>query len=98
MTTVPNTHKVASKTWRKWNAQQRALFNGVYEDIQNVGAKLFVHPVTAQRDLTDEEFDTIAWNAAWTAAHILNGEFTTEVVTLHQGKVIASEAIRQRAA
>lgn len=95
---VRNTHKVDRNQWRKWDEKTRALFNGVYEDIKRVGPQLFLHTVTAQRKLSDEEFDVLAWNAAWTAAHVLNGEFTEEIRTLYQGEVIAIDRIPRRAA
>jgi len=98
MSEIKNVHKVAASQWRKWSQQQRALFNGVYEDIINIGPDLFLNPVTVQRKLTAEEFGVIAWNAAWTAVHILKNEFTTEVTTLHRGKVIAVDKITQRKA
>lgn len=95
---VRNTHKVSRKQWRKWDQQQKALFNGVYEDIKRVGPDLFLHTVTAQRHISDEEFDVLAWNAAWTAAHVLNGEITTEMHTLYKGEVIAIDHLQRRAA
>jgi len=96
-TKVKNEHGVDASQWRKWNAQQRALFNGVYEDIINVGKDLWLHPVTMQRKLSDEEFETIAWNAAFTAAAILKNSFTAEVTTLYGDQVIAVDPIHQRA-
>jgi hypothetical protein len=86
---VENTHKVDAGQWRKWDKKQRKLFNGVYEDILNVGPDLFLNPITVQRKLSEKEFQVIAWNAAWTAAYILQGDFTTEVITLLKDKVIA---------
>lgn len=98
MSKIKNVHKVPASQWRKWNQQQRALFNGTFEDITNVGQELFLPTTTFQRHLSDEEFRIIAWNAAWTAAHILNGQFTTEMTTLYQGQVIAVDKITQRKA
>ena len=90
---VPNRHRVDRSQWEKWNAEQRALFNGTFEDIGRVGPGLFLHPVTHQRKLSAEEFETIRWNAAWTAAHVLVGLFTREVVTIHEGRVIAVDTV-----
>jgi len=94
---VENEHGVDGNMWRKWNAQQRALFNGTYEDIMNVGVDLFVHPVTVQRKLSQEEFQVIAWNAAFTAAGILKKEFTSEITTYYGDQVIAVDEVKQRA-
>ena len=95
---VRNTHKVDRRQWRKWNQQQRALFNGVYEDIKRIGPDLFLHVVTAQRKISDEEFEVLAWNAAWTAAHVLKGQFTDVIHTLYNGEVIATDHLARRAA
>lgn len=87
---VCNSHKVNAKQWRKWNAKQRTLFNGVYEDIKKIGSDLFLHPTTVQRKISPKEFDTLAWNAAWTAASIAEGQTTEEVHTINDdGEVIA---------
>ena len=66
--TVENKHKVAKKVWRKWSPHAQAVFNGTYEDILRVGQTCFLHPDTIARKLNPEEFTTVAWNAAWTAA------------------------------
>jgi ClpP class serine protease len=95
---VKNTNKVSQKQWQKWNAQQQALFNGVYKDIMQIGFDLFLHPVTVQRKLSDKEFRTIAWNAAFTAATMLKNSFTDEIHTLYKGEVIAVDRIPRRAA
>jgi hypothetical protein len=88
-----NDHDVDSPQWEKWTEQQRAHFNGVYEDIKRVGSSLFLHPITNQRKLTDEEFDTIAWNAAWTAAHMLIGEITEEMFTMLDDQIISVDRV-----
>lgn len=80
---MKNPHKVSAEQWRKWNKKQRKLFNAVYEDIVNIGVDLFLSPVTTQRKLSDKEFKVIAWNAAWTAAHMLKGKRTSRIVTYH---------------
>jgi len=90
---VDNSHKIPKKQWRRWSEDQRALFNGVYEDILAVGSDAWLHPVTVQRKLSADEFNTIAWNAAWTAAHLLKGERTGEVQTIHEGEVIAVKKV-----
>lgn len=103
---VQNTYKVPVKQWRKWDAEQRGLFNSIYEEIKNLGPDLFLHPVTLQRKhplstrkgLTNSEFNTIAWNAAWTAADALRKQFCSEVVTLYRGQPVATDVIKRRAA
>ena len=80
---MKNLHKVPAKQWRKWSKKQRKLFNRVYEDIRNIGADLFLSPVTIQRNISDKEFKVIAWNAAWTAAHMLESKRTSHMITYH---------------
>lgn len=76
-----NKHKVAKTQWRKWSGSQRAMFNSLYEDIMQMGTGLFVHPDTVERKISDAEFSTIAWNAAFLAAcHTDNVGNVTEVV------------------
>lgn len=93
---VKNTHRADAKQWQEWTEKQRTLYNGVYEDIMNVGSALFLHPITIQRKLSDEEFGTIAHNAAWTAALILSGRATGEMITLHKGRVISVDEVPDR--
>lgn len=88
-----NDHNVDSPQWEKWTDEQRAHFNGVYEDIIRVNSRLFLHPITIQRKLSDEEFMTIAWNAAWTAACVLAGERTDEVVTVLDDNIISVDRV-----
>ena len=70
--TVANIYNVDESQWAKWSAAARMHFNHVYADVLDVGVNLFVHPETVKRQLGAEEFATIAWNAAWTAASQLD--------------------------
>lgn len=92
-----NKFGVDPSCWKKWDEKQRKLFNGTYDDIVRVGSALFLHPVTVQRELSDDEFQTIAWNAAWTAARMLRGERVDEVHTMHEGRVISIDDVRKTA-
>ena len=79
---MENRHSVDTARWEKWTEARRALFNHVYEDITHIGRALFLHPLTVSRNLTDDEFNTIAWNAAWTAADQLKAKGAlSEVIT-----------------
>lgn len=80
---VKNKHDVGQSQWRKWSLAERALFNNTFESILNIGADLFLHPKTVKRKISDDEFKTIAWNAAWEAADQLrNPGVKTEVVAV----------------
>lgn len=95
---IENTHRVPVKTWRKWNSQEQALFNSVFEQMQGLGPELGAHPITVQRKLSAEEWKTISWNAACSAVWALRDELKTEVVTLHRGKVISVDPVKHRKA
>jgi len=60
-----NVNKVPKKQWAKWGTLARGVFNAVYQ--QMIEAQFaFVHPKAAP--ISAEQWSTIAWNAAWTAA------------------------------
>ena len=64
---IRNDHKVPKKQWRKWSHAQRQMFNMIWTCMTD-DPKLFQHP---KSDIPYEEYTTIAWNAAWTAADFL---------------------------
>ena len=80
---VENVHTVPKKVWRKWTVKQREIFNNLYDELLRVGPDCLFHPITITRNISNEEYDTIAWNSAWLAAHIYRNEFTSEVVTIN---------------
>lgn len=93
---VENTHKVSSRQWRKWSERGQTLFNDVYEDVRRVGQLCFLHPDTIGRRISDTEFDAMAWNAAWTAAYLLDnpGDMTARVDTVECHEIDQHLAVR----
>lgn len=59
-----NIHNVQLRQWRKWNQQSRFIFNYVYGQLQD--QRVIKHPDT--KDLPEDHWQTIRWNAAWLAA------------------------------
>lgn len=59
-----NAYSVQAKQWKKWSNTQRHLFNDVYFVMGE--QKIFLHPKDKIRP--DEHWNTIRWNAAFTAA------------------------------
>ena len=58
---IQNKYKVQKKTWNKWTASAKHMFNHVYDGALEVDIdKGCTITVQAAR---------IAWNGAWTAAH-----------------------------
>lgn len=60
-----NEHKVAKEQWDCWAIGSQAVFNSVYQQMTRT-PRVFLHPATGP--LPYSEWNTIAWNAAWTAA------------------------------
>lgn len=65
---IKNVHGAHPQAWKKWSRKARRMFNGTYENLLRIGQVGFLHPRTIERRLTQGEFDTIAWNAAFEAA------------------------------
>jgi len=63
--TTPNSNRVPLRQWRKWSEPARYVFNEVYCFVA-YNQELTVHP--KQKAIPDEQWVTIAWNAAWIAA------------------------------
>jgi len=59
-----NINKVPKRQWRRWNQQARFIFNDVFSQMAH--QKIVTHPKLA--DMSDEQWKTIRWNAAWIAA------------------------------
>lgn len=60
-----NLYKVPMRQWRKWDAGSRKVFNEVYSSM-NRSQGIFTHP--KQEQMPRQQWKTICWNAAWTAA------------------------------
>jgi len=60
-----NRYKVPKSQWKRWSKFQRRVFNGVHSQMLHQ-QHLFTHPKTDE--IPRDEWKTIAWNAAWTAA------------------------------
>ena len=68
-----NDYKVPQKQWRKWNESQRWIFNIMYSSMTD-DPKLFQHP---KSDIPYKYWETVAWNAAWNAAELIQKHILT---------------------
>jgi len=59
-----NAYKVQAKQWKKWTGRQRQVFNDVH--FAMASQSVFIHP--KQPPMDDAHWQTIRWNAAFTAA------------------------------
>ena len=66
--TTDNDYNVPDKQWRKWSPKQRQMFNMIWSAMTD-DPKVFQHPAS---DIPYEQWKTIAWNAAWTAADFVD--------------------------
>jgi hypothetical protein len=62
-----NKYGVVADVWDKWSPEARALFNGLYAHMYD-NQPLFRHPKAPM--LENEQWKTVAWNAATAAADI----------------------------
>ena len=65
---TPNTYRVPTSQWKKWDEVQRQIFNYIY-DYMSMNQNLFKHP-KAVID-TPYKWNTTAWNVAFIAANDL---------------------------
>lgn len=80
-----NSNGVGTKQWNKWTKVGKHVFNKTFESMMK-SPEVYQHPATVQTGLSNAEFKTIAWNAAFIAAcvcsrgekHLLK-EFQEEV-------------------
>lgn len=91
-----NNHKVPLKHWRKWTPQARKVFNETYETmLENQG--LFLHP--KQATVPQAQWETTAWNAAWTAADAVVGAAPRDgdevIVLSRSGKDVGKEIVKR---
>lgn len=71
---VYNTYRVPRRQWKKWSLVAHHVFNKTYEDMKRGGPAVWCPKCSVT--LTEQDWDTIAWNAAFTAAHVTTrGEF-----------------------
>jgi hypothetical protein len=69
---VLNKHKVPLKQWRKWPNLAKKVFNNMMESMRPSLQWAFLHPSAAPQ--SKEHWQTVRWNAAWTAACAVGGE------------------------
>ena len=74
---MKNTHKVPAKQWRKWSAPAQEVFNGLYAEML-AQPDFFTHPNDL---LLKRHWPTTAWNAAWRAADLVDGQSGTLVAS-----------------
>ena len=65
---ICNTYKVSKRQWKKWNIQERELFNSLYS-FSKINYWIFSHPKA--KVLGKEHWDTVAWNHAWMASDLV---------------------------
>lgn len=73
---VENTFKVPKKQWGKWKGEApRVAFNRLYGFMID-NPDLFDHPKAPVKpqDMESEHWKTVAWNAAWIAADIVQND------------------------
>lgn len=68
-----NTHDVPKKVWTKWSAHAQHVFNLIYPNMRDT-QDIFLHPKAVKME--SEHWQTVAWNAAWTAADAVDGFVT----------------------
>ena len=66
---IENMYEVPKIQWAKWSNPARAMFNLLYNKMR-LNQELFKHPQTSS--IPVPQWETIAWNAAWTAADMLS--------------------------
>lgn len=67
---IKNVNKVSNSQWKKWSNESRDMFNALFDFMVN-NQDLMLHPKTTL--VSDEQWRTTAWNAAWIAADKLSG-------------------------
>jgi hypothetical protein len=72
-----NLYHVPNRQWMKWSPQARGVFNLMYSTVRS-NQGLFIHPKATKH--TREQWGTVAWNVAWTAASAANGELPGDAV------------------
>lgn len=60
-----NIYKVPSHRWKKWQDQERMLFNSLLDCLLD-NMRYFLHP--EQPIPSNEHWRAMAWNVAWQAA------------------------------
>lgn len=64
----PNINKVCKTQWKKWDEDQRYMFNTMYNTV--LKQSLVKHPDAPM--LSKIHWNTVAWNTAFIAACYLN--------------------------
>jgi hypothetical protein len=70
---VQNPHKVPQAQWRKWDGRARRMFNSLFSFMM-LNQNLFHHPKQAL--IEEKHWETVAHNAAWTAAEAVMGRYS----------------------
>lgn len=94
--TIPNTHRVPPKQWRKWTQAGKIAFNDVYRCMRD-NQGLFTHPKA--EIIPSRHWSTIAWNAAWYAGDAASNQSTPigsvyEDIDPATGRVVRSQVVR----
>lgn len=62
---IKNTYKVPKKQWQAWSKMAQVVFNRCYDHILN-NQEIMKHPKAESLPAT--QWETFAWNSAWSAA------------------------------
>jgi hypothetical protein len=68
---VKNKHKVPKKQWNKWSNFARRVFNDMMYSMRPKLQFAFLHP--GAMPMAQEHWQTVRWNAAWSAAEAVRG-------------------------
>lgn len=90
--TIPNTHRVPPKQWRKWSQRSKIVFNDLYALLRRNQA-IFTHPKADV--IPDKHWSTIAWNAAWEAADAAGQELVMAPGTIVQDVLNGRKVVRE---
>jgi hypothetical protein len=69
---IRNTYRVPKKTWRKWSATARQVFNGLYRSMMD-SPWAFQTQSVQEMGLKRRQWRVTAWNSAWIAADAADG-------------------------
>lgn len=64
---ILNKYKVQKRIWARWGPISQALFNRLHDSIGKNQGLMHCGP-----DLSEKEWKTLTWNAAWLAANELH--------------------------
>lgn len=79
---------MSADTPEEWTEEQNSLFTRLHKMVSETQS-VFMHPDAPR--LGDKEWATVAWNVAWTAAHMLGSDDPMVFVDADSGEELAIE-------